>query len=230
MAMVPGVHQGNIYKKRKLQVWRVQKCIPLVGAITPLTVPAVKIPLLEGDSIGPRTESCVNHDGPISMVPCLHQGNIYAKRKLRVLRGQKCIPLVGAITPLTCAGRQNTRSRRRQYRAQNGKLGKLGWNLAIIMEPCLHQGNIYTKRKLRVWRDQKRIPLVGAITPLTCAGRQNTPSQGRQYRAKNGKLCRLGRTNLHCTVFAPRKYLYQKEATGMERPEIYSASRCNNPT
>ena len=125
---------------------------------------ALKIPRLEGGSIGPRTESCANWDGPISLVP------------------------------------------------------------------CLHQGNIYTKRKLRVWRDQKCIPLVGAITPLTCAGPQNTPPRGRQYRAQNGKLRKLGRTYLLGTVFAPRKYLHQKEATGMERPEMYSASRCNYPT
>ena len=61
-------------------------------------------------------------------------------------------------------------------------------------------------------------------------GRQNTPSRGRQYRAQNGKLPKLGRTYRHGTVFAPRKYLYQKEATGMERPEMYSARPCNNPT
>ena len=158
------------------------------------------------------------------MVPCLHQGNIHTKRKLRVWRDQKCIPLVGAITPLTCAGPQNTPPRGRQYRAQNGKLRKLG-------RTYLHgQGNIYTKRKLRVWRDQKCIPLVGAITPLTCAGPQNTPPRGRQYRAQNGKLRKLGRTYLHGSVFPPRKYLYKKEATGMERPEMYSASRCNYPT
>ena len=48
--------------------------------------------------------------------------------------------------------------------------------------------------------------------------------------AKNGKLPELGRTNRHGTVFAPRKYLYQKEGTGIERPEMCSASRCNNPT
>ena len=123
----------------------------------------VKIPRLDGGSIGPRTESWVNWDGPVAMVPCLHQGNIYTKRKLRVWRHQKCIPLVGAINPLTCAGRSNTPSRRRQYRAQNGKLGK------------------------------------------------------------------LRRTCGHGTVFALRKYLHHKEATGMERPEMYSASRCNNP-
>ena len=97
------------------------------------------------------------------------------------------------------------------------------------MVPCFHQGNIYTKRKLRVWRDQKCTPLVGAITPLTCAGPQNTPPRGRQYRAQNGKLRKLGRTYLLGTVFAPRKYLHQKEATGMERPEMYSASQCNYP-
>ena len=125
---------------------------------------AVKIPRLEGISIGPSTESCINCDGPISMV---------------------------------------------QF---------------------LYKGNIYIKRKLRVWRDQKRIVLVGAITPLNCAGRHNTPSRGRQNRAQNGKFGKLGRTYGHGTVFAPRKYLYQKEATGMERPEMYSVGRCNNPT
>ena len=125
---------------------------------------AVKIPRLEGGSIGPSTESCINCDGPISMVPCLHQGNIFIKRKL--------------------------------------------W----------------------VWRDHKCIPLVGAKILRTCAGRQNTPSRERQYRAQKGKFGKLGRTYGHGTVFAPRKYLYQKEATGMERPEMYSVSRCNNPT
>ena len=87
---------------------------------------AVKVPRLEGGSIGPRTESLVNWDGPMAMVPCLHQGNIYTKRKLAVWRDQKCIPLVGAITALNCAGLHITPSRRRQYRNQNGKLGKLG--------------------------------------------------------------------------------------------------------
>ena len=124
---------------------------------------AVKIPRLEGGSIGPSTETCINCDALISKVRCLHQGNIYIKRKLR-------------------------------------------------------------------WRDQKCIPLVGAITPLNCGGHHNTPSRGRQYRAQNGKFGKLGRTGGHGTVFAPRKYLYQKEATGKERPDMYSVSRYNNST
>ena len=100
----------------------------------------------------------------------------------------------------------------------------------MAMLRCLHQGNFDTKRKLRVCKNQKCIPLVGAITPLNWAGRHNTPSRVRRYRAQNGKFGKLGRTYGHGTVFAPRKYLYQKEATGMERPEMHLASPCNNPT
>ena len=66
--------------------------------------------------------------------------------------------------------------------------------------------------------------------PTYLCGRQNTPSRGRQYKAQNGKLRKLGRTYLHGTVFVLRKYLYQKEAMGMQRPEMHSASQCNNPT
>ena len=162
------------------------------------------------------------------MVPCLHQGNIYTKRKLRVWRDQKCIPLVGAKTILTCAGRQIIPFRGRRYRAKIGKLRKMGGPIAMVT--CLHQGNIHTKQKLRVWRDQKCIPLVGRKTILTCADHQTTPSRGRRYRAQNGKLRKLGWNNRHGTVFAPRQYSYPKEATGMERPEMYSASWWNNAT
>ena len=125
---------------------------------------AVKIPRLEGGSIGYRKENCVNYDGHIAIVPCLHQGNIYTKRNLRVCRDQKCIPLVGVITPLTCTGRQNTQSR------------------------------------------------------------------GRKYRSQKGKFRKLGRTYRHGAVFAPRKYLYQNDPMGMERPEMYSDTRGNNST
>ena len=163
--MVPCLHQGNIYTKRKLRVWREQICIQQVGAIPHLPVRAVKIPRLEGGGIGPRTESCVNCDGPIAMVPCLHQGNIYTKRKLRVWRDQKCIPQVGAISthlPVRAV---------KIPRLEGDGIGPgtescVIWDGPIAMVPCLHQGNI----------------------------------------------------------------LYQKEATGMERPEMYSASRCKHHT
>ena len=60
------------------------------------------------------------------------------------------------------------------------------------MVPCFHQENIYIRGKLRVWSDQKCIPLLGAKTPLTCAGRQTTTSQGSQDRPLNGHLLKLG--------------------------------------
>ena len=162
------------------------------------------------------------------MVPCLHQYDIHIKRKLRVWRDWKCISLVGAKAALTCADRQTTPSQGRRYRAKNGNLRKLGGPIAMV--PCLHQGNIYIKRKLRVWTDQKCIPLVGAKTPVTFAGHQSTPSQGRRYRAENENLRKLGWNYRLGTVFTPRQSLYQKEATGMERPEMYSTTWCKNPS
>ena len=141
----------------------------LVGAITLLTCAGRQNTRLEGGGIGPRTECSLNWDRPIALVPCLHQANINTKRKLRAWRDQKCIPLVGAITPLTCADRQTTPSRGRRYRARTESC--LNWDGPIPTVPCLHKGNIYIKRKLRAWRGQKCIPLVGAITPLPYAGR-----------------------------------------------------------
>ena len=130
-----------------------------------LPVRAFKIPRLEGYGIGPRMESCVIWDGPIAMVPSLHQGDIYTKRKLRVWRDQKCILLVGAKPYLPV----------RSVKIPNLEIDGIGPRTEssvtcdghITMVPCLHQGNIYTKRKLRVWREQVCIQQVGAIPPLT---------------------------------------------------------------
>ena len=106
----------------------------------------------------------------------------------------------------------------------------VNWGGPIAMVPCLHQGNIYIKRKVRVWRTQKCISLVGAKSPLTCAGCQTTPSQMSRYRVGNGNLRKLEWTYRHGTVLAPRQYLHQKEATGMESPEMYFRSRCKMPS
>ena len=111
---------------------------------------------------------------------------------------------------------------------QQGNLRKFGKTYAMVL--CLHQRNIYIKRKLRIWRDRKCIFLVGAKSPLTCARLQSTPSQWRRYGAEKGNLRIMGWTYRHGIVLAPRQYLYQKEATGMERPEMYFPSRCKKPT
>ena len=47
--------------------------------------------------------------------------------------------------------------------------------LPLLMVPCLHQSNDNFKLKLRAWRVQICITLVGADTVLTSAGPQSTP-------------------------------------------------------
>ena len=129
------------------------------------------------------------------------------------MRDQKCILLVGVITPLTCAGRQNTPSRGGRYRVQNGKFPKVGRTYrhctVFALRKYLYKKEATGMERPEMYSASRR------KTPLICAGRQNTTSRGRRYRAQNGKLRKLGRTCRHGTVLAPRKYLYQKEATGM---------------
>ena len=98
--------------------------------------------------------------------------------------------------------------------------------LPIYMISRLHQSNGYIKRNLRAWRVQKCIALVGADTVLTSWGRETTPFQGRQCRAQNGNMRNFGPTNTQGTVFAPKQWSYQKEATGMESSKMYCPSRC----
>ena len=98
---------------------------------------AVKLPRLKGGGMGSRAETCINWGGSLALVQCLHQGNIYIKRQPGVWRDQKCISLVGAETPFTCAGRQTTPSQGRRYRAENGNLRKLGmiYGLDTVFAP-----------------------------------------------------------------------------------------------
>ena len=104
---------------------------------------------------------------PIPMVPHLHQSNGYIKRKLRAWRVQKCIDLVGAVTVVMTAWPQSTPF-------HGGGIGHRmeiceTSALPIPMVPRLYQTNGYIKRKLRAWRVQNCIALVGANTVLTSA-------------------------------------------------------------
>ena len=113
----------------------------------------------------------------------------------------------------------------RRYRPENGNSGQ-----PFVMVPCLHQSNVYFKRKIWVWRVQKCIPLVGAKSSLNCAGLQTTPCHVRQNRSENRNLWKSGSTFFHVSMFAPKQCLYQKEATHMESPKMYSSRRCKNLT
>ena len=96
--------------------------------------------------------------------------------------------------------------------------------LPIPMVPRVHQCNGYFKRKLREWRVQKCIALVGADVALTSAGPQTTPYHGGQYRVHQGNMRNFGPTNNHGTASEPMQWLYQKEATGMESSKMYCTS------
>ena len=102
--------------------------------------------------------------------------------------------------------------------------------LPIPLVPRLHQSNGYIKRILRIWRAQKRIALVGTETVPTSAGPQTKPFHGGQYRDVNGIMRNFEPTNPHGTAFAPKQWLYQKEATCMESSKMYCPSRCRSST
>ena len=102
--------------------------------------------------------------------------------------------------------------------------------LLIPMVPRFHRANVYIKWKLRVWRSQKGIALVGEETILTSAGPQTTPFDEGQYRAGNGNVRNFGPTNPYGNAFAPKQWLYQKKNTGMVSSKIYCPSRCRNRT
>ena len=98
------------------------------------------------------------------------------------------------------------------------------------MVPRLHQSNGYMKTKLREWRVQKCIALIGTDTVLTSAGLQTTSFHGVLYSVQNGNMRNFDPTNPHGTAFAPKQWLCQKQATGIESSKLYCPSRCRYRT
>ena len=87
--------------------------------ITHRPVRARKFPLFRTLRIGPSIENRGNSGEPIAMVPCLHQGIVYIKRKLQEWRAKKCNLLVGANTAPTGTGPQISQVLHTSYRAVN---------------------------------------------------------------------------------------------------------------
>ena len=102
--------------------------------------------------------------------------------------------------------------------------------LLIGMIPRFHKRNVYIKRMLRVWRTQKCIALVHGKIPPTSAQPQTTPFYGGQFRAGNGNMRNFGPTNPHSTAFAPKQWLFKREATCRESSKMNCPSRCRNHT
>ena len=94
------------------------------------------------------------------MVLCFHQHNIYIKSKLTVWRDQKCIPLLGAKTPLTCTGRQTIPSQGSRYMAENAKLRKMGWTYCY--------GTVFAPRQYLHQKEDKGMERPEMYSPIRC--------------------------------------------------------------
>ena len=104
IAMVTCLHQWNVYTKKKIMVYSVQNVIRISVQQAHFAVRACKEPCFIPRRIGPTVQICGNSRLPIAMVRCLHQWNVYIKRKISVCRAQKCNPRFGAKSPLRSTG------------------------------------------------------------------------------------------------------------------------------
>ena len=110
------------------------------------------------------------------MVSRFHHSNGYMKRKLLAWRVQKCIALVDADTILTSVLPQTTPFHGVLIGSSKEICEISGLPIPIV--PHLHQSNVYLIRKLRAWRVQKCIALVGADAVVTSAVPQTTLCHG----------------------------------------------------
>ena len=169
-------------------------------------VPACKEPCFMQRRIGLAVQICGNSRLPIAMVRCLHQWNVYIKRKLSVCRTQKCIPCFGAKRPFRSTHLQKTCFMQPRIGPTVQICGNSG--LPIAMVPCWNQWNVYIKRRLRVCRAQKCNPSFGLKTPPRIVGLRRTLFQAAPYRAESTKLREFRATYRHGTVFELKKCLY----------------------
>ena len=202
--------------------------LPSLVQKTHFPVRGPKINRYMGGRIGVMMEKRDISCTPIPMVPHLHQSNGYIKGKLRVWRAQKCIASSVHKTRFPFRGRKVPRY----------MWGGIGLRMEICeisctpipMVPRSHQNNGYIKGKLRVWRAQKCVALVGAENPLTSSGPKNIPLHVWRYRTENGNIRNFVHPNTHGTAFPPKQWIYQREAPCMESSKLYCPRRCRKHT
>ena len=132
-----------------------------------------KLPRLMGGNIGSRKEICEASGLPIPMDSIFTKAMVMSKGSYGHEELKNLIHRLVQIPYLP-------ERRRKLPRIMGVRVGSRkeiceSSGLQIPMGPRLHQSNGYMKRKLRAWRVQKCIALVGADTILTSAGPQTTP-------------------------------------------------------
>ena len=116
---------------------------------------------------------------------------------------QKCTSQYGASNyPLSCS-------------AEYGQHWKIE-EIRGYLSPRYREGNTNIRRNQREWRAEKCNPCVVAQSVLPSTGLQTTRFHAAPNMADSENLRKFRATFSQGTDFAPREYLYQKEATGME--------------
>ena len=114
------------------------------------------------------------------------------------------------------------------YWAQNGNMRNFGstnpHGTAFAPKQWLYQ------KEATGVESSKLYVLVGTDTLVPSAVPQTTPCHGGLYRVQKGNMRNFGRTNPRGTTFAPKQWLYEKEATGIENLKMYFPSRCSYRT
>ena len=164
--------------------------------------------------IGSTVQNCENSGIAIAMVPCLHQWNVYIKRKLKASSAQKCKPCFGAKSPLRTTDLQRTLFHAAPYMADSTKLREFGdsYHHGTVFAPdkCLYQ------KEAEDMQYPKCKPYFGAKSPLRRTDLQRTLFHAAPQRADSPNLSEFGAGYRHVTVFTPTECLYQKEAQGMQ--------------
>ena len=206
ITMVPCLHRCKCILKGSYGCGEPKNAVSLSVQLPHRLVPSCKLPRVMQRHVGPVMEIFRIWGLPIAIIPCLHQSNVYIKRKLRVWRIQNLNFLLvqRPHRPVPCCKLPHVM----QHHVGPAKeiFGISG--LPIAMVPCLHQCNVYLKRKLRVWRTQKCNFLVCAKTALTGTDQQTTSYHAAPYWASNGNYRNFGATYHHGTLFAPMQCLY----------------------
>ena len=200
--MVPRLHQCNGYIKRKLRAWRVQKCNALVGADIALTSAGPQTTPYHGGQYrvhqgNMRNFGTTNTHGTTSApMQWLYQKEATGIESSKMYCPSRCryrIHQCGAANyPVSWGAVQGPPRKYAKLRAFQYPWYRVCTNAMVIL-----------KRKLRAWRVQKCIALVGAEIALTSAGPQTTPCHGGQYRVHLGNMRNFGPTNTHGTASAP---------------------------
>ena len=101
--------------------------------------------------------------------------------------------------------------------------------LPIPIVPCFHHSNGYEKEATGMESSKMYCPSRCRYRTYQCVA-ENYPVSWGFNRVLKGNMRNFGPTNPHGTAFAPKQWLYIKEATGMESSKMYCPSRCRYST